>query len=78
MRLDGQMILLNINPSIGMGGLLGSDASLSLPAFIQSHGGMIDYNGDGRVDMGDLLGLITFLMSPQAFDSGLPLDASAF
>ena len=39
---------------------------------------MIDYNGDGRVDMGDLLGLITFLMSPQAFDSGLPLDASAF
>ncbi len=61
-----------------MGVILGSDATLSLPAFIQSHGGMIDYNGDGRVDMGDLLGLFTFLMSPQALSAGLPFDGSAF
>ena len=33
------------------------DPILDLSNWVSSHGGMIDYNGDGRVDMGDFLEL---------------------
>ena len=37
-------------------GLIGENPILDLSNWVSSHGGMIDYNGDGRVDMGDFLG----------------------
>lgn len=73
-----EVLTIGVNPSLGMGGLIGDEANMDIVAFIQAHGGMIDYNGDGRVDVGDILGLISFYMSPQTVGAGLALDASGF
>ena len=59
-----------INPSIGMGTMLGNDAILNMADVLNRHGGMIDYNGDGRVDVGDFLAFLQWAL----FDAGAAED----
>ena len=57
---DEVFTYIAIEPGAGMENLLGENPILDLSNWVSSHGGMIDYNGDGRVDMGDFLEFISW------------------